>query len=62
VTLPRVLIAPHVRRLDTVLGRLDASIVYDRYFEKIVVAGGQPLVAWPGSFDALVATVVARAP
>ncbi len=51
MTLPRILISPHGRELDTALGRLDASIVYDRYLEKIVAAGGQPLVAWPGSPD-----------
>jgi putative glutamine amidotransferase len=48
---PRILVAPHVRELDTVLGQLHATIVYDRYVEKIVVAGGQPLAAWPGSPD-----------
>jgi gamma-glutamyl-gamma-aminobutyrate hydrolase PuuD len=50
-TRPRILIAPHTRELDTVLGRLRASIVYDHYLEKIVAAGGQPLMAWPGSPD-----------
>ena len=48
---PRVLVAPHVRELDTVLGRLGASLVYEAYFEKIVTAGGRPLVAWPGDPD-----------
>jgi putative glutamine amidotransferase len=51
VTRPRILIAPHARELDTVLGQLHASIVYDRYLEKIVVAGAQPLTAWPGTPD-----------
>jgi putative glutamine amidotransferase len=50
-TRPRILIAPHARELDTVLGRLHASIVYDRYLDKIVVAGAQPLTAWPGTPD-----------
>jgi putative glutamine amidotransferase len=44
-------IAPHVRELDTVLGRLRASIVYDLFLEKIAAAGGQPLTAWSGSTD-----------
>jgi gamma-glutamyl-gamma-aminobutyrate hydrolase PuuD len=48
---PRILIAPHVRELDTVLGRLRASIVYEPFLEKIAAAGGQPLTAWPGSPD-----------
>lgn len=51
MTLPRILIAPHARELDTVLGRLRASIVYDQYFAKLVAAGAQPLVAWAGSPD-----------
>ena len=51
MTRPRIVVAPHARDLDTVLGRLHASIVYDQYCEKIVAAGGQPLVAWPGSPD-----------
>ena len=51
MTRPRIVVAPHARDLDTVLGRLRASIVYDQYCEKIVAAGGQPLVAWPGSPD-----------
>lgn len=49
MTLPRIVIVPHARELDTVLGRLRASIVYDRYFAKLVAAGAQPLVAWAGS-------------
>ncbi len=48
---PRIVIAPHVRELDTALGRLRASIVYDQYLEKIAAAGGQPLTAWPGTPD-----------
>jgi putative glutamine amidotransferase len=51
VTLPRIVIAPHARDLDTVLGRLRASIVYDQYFAKLVAAGAQPLVTWAGSPD-----------
>lgn len=33
------------------LGRLRASIVYDRFCGMIVSAGGQPLTAWPRSPD-----------
>ena len=51
MTRPRIVVAPHARDLDTVLGLLHASIVYDQYCERIVAAGGQPLVAWPGSPD-----------
>jgi putative glutamine amidotransferase len=51
VTRPRIVIAPHARELDTPLGRLRASIVYDEYFTKLVAAGAQPLVAWAGSPD-----------
>jgi putative glutamine amidotransferase len=51
MTLPRIVVAPHARELDTVLGHLHVSVVYDQYFEKLVAAGGQPLVAWPGSPD-----------
>lgn len=46
---PRIVIVPHARELDTVLGRLRASLVYDEYFAKLVAAGAQPLVAWAGS-------------
>jgi len=46
---PRILVAPHVREIDTVLGRLRASVFYDRFGDLIVGAGGLPLVAWPGS-------------
>jgi putative glutamine amidotransferase len=49
VTRPFVLIAPHTRELDTVLGKLRTSLVYDRYSERIDQAGGEPLIAWPGS-------------
>jgi putative glutamine amidotransferase len=48
---PRIVVAPHVRELDTVLGRLRASVVYDRYLDRIVAAGGEPLTAWIGSAD-----------
>ena len=51
MTRPRIVIAPHARELDTVLGRLRASIVYDQYFAKLVAAGAQPLVTWAGSPD-----------
>ena len=51
MTRPRIVVAPHVRELDTPLGRLRASIFYDRFGELIVSAGGQPLAAWPGSPD-----------
>lgn len=51
MTLPRIVIAPHARDLDTVLGRLRASIVYEQYFAKLVAAGAQPLVAWAGVHD-----------
>ena len=40
MTRPRIVVAPHARDLDTVLGRLHASIVYDQYCEKIVAAAG----------------------
>ncbi len=51
MTRPRILIAPHARELETPLGRLNASIVYDRFFEPLAAAGAQPLVAWAGSPD-----------
>jgi putative glutamine amidotransferase len=51
VTRPRIVVAPHVRELDTPLGRLRASILYDRFGEPIAKAGGQPLAAWPGTPD-----------
>lgn len=51
MTRPRIVVAPHVRELDTPLGRLRASIFYDRFGELIVSAGGLPLAAWPGSPD-----------
>lgn len=48
---PKILVAPHVRVLDTPLGRLRGAIVYDRYLDRIVAAGGEPLIAWTGSAD-----------
>jgi putative glutamine amidotransferase len=50
-TRPRIVIAPHARDLDTALGTLHVSIVYDQFLEAIVAAGGQPLTAWAGSPD-----------
>jgi putative glutamine amidotransferase len=47
----RVVIAPHARDLDTALGPLHVSLVYDQFFSLIVAAGGQPLTAWAGSPD-----------
>lgn len=49
MTLPRILIAPHARELETPLGRLHASIVYDQFFGLLTAAGGLPLVAWAGT-------------
>ncbi len=49
MTPPRIIVAPHVRELDTPLGRLRAAILYDRFGELITAAGGQPLAAWPGT-------------
>lgn len=51
MTRPRIVIAPHARELETPLGRLHASIVYDRFFEPLAAAGAQPLVAWAGTPD-----------
>lgn len=56
---PVILIAPHRRELDTVLGRLNSSIVYDAFPDHLSRAGADSLVAWPGS-DA-VNHLVARA-
>jgi putative glutamine amidotransferase len=44
-----VLVAPHTRELDTVLGTLRASLLYDAYAERIANAGGEPFIAWPGT-------------
>ncbi len=51
MTRPRILIAPHARELETPLGRLHASIVYERVFAPLAAAGAQPLVAWAGTRD-----------
>jgi putative glutamine amidotransferase len=48
---PRIVIAPHARDLDTALGRLHVSLVYDQFLERVVAAGGLPLTAWAGSPD-----------
>ena len=45
------MIAPHARELETPLGCLHASIVYDQFFGLLTAAGGQPLVAWAGTPD-----------
>jgi gamma-glutamyl-gamma-aminobutyrate hydrolase PuuD len=50
-TRPRIVIAPHARDLDTALGTLHVSLVYDQFFSLLVAAGGLPLTAWAGSPD-----------
>jgi putative glutamine amidotransferase len=48
---PVVLVAPHRRELDTALGNLTASIVYDAFPEHITRAGAEALILWPGTSD-----------
>lgn len=48
---PLIVVVPHVREVDTPLGRMRGAIAYEAYLDRIVSAGGEPLIVWQGTGD-----------
>jgi putative glutamine amidotransferase len=43
-----VLVAPHRREVDSLLGRHSVSLVSEAFLSRLARAGATPLIAWPG--------------